>query len=123
MQYQVIDKVWRWYAPQAKAKLGLGWTGPYVVTQKVTDVTYRIEHFSNKRKLVAHVDHLKPYINRNDTQFANEQSTNLEDSDIQYSSDPNIRHDYHAYSNIPADVHTDSDLKLKWMSRFPRLLM
>lgn len=35
--------VWRWYPPHANLKLGLGWTGPYLVIQKITDLTYRIQ--------------------------------------------------------------------------------
>ncbi|CAC5378633.1 unnamed protein product [Mytilus coruscus] len=35
--------VWRWYPPEANKKLGLGWTGPYKVIKKITDLTYRIQ--------------------------------------------------------------------------------
>lgn len=31
--------VWRWYPPRANLKLGLGWTGPYLIIQKITDLT------------------------------------------------------------------------------------
>lgn len=36
----VIGKfVWRWYPPRANLKLGLRWMGPYLVIQKITDMT------------------------------------------------------------------------------------
>lgn len=57
--------VWRWFPPRAGLKLGLGWTGPFLVKQKLTDVLYRIQKSSNQRTLVVHVDHLKPYLGEN----------------------------------------------------------
>ncbi|CAC5376954.1 unnamed protein product [Mytilus coruscus] len=53
--------VWRWYPPEANKKLGLGWTGPYKVIKKITDLTYRIQKDTSTKQLVVHVDHLKPY--------------------------------------------------------------
>jgi hypothetical protein len=55
------DLVWRWYPPTAKAKLGLGWVGPYKVLKKVTTLTYQIKHQVSHKILVVHVDHLKLY--------------------------------------------------------------
>ncbi|CAC5414061.1 unnamed protein product [Mytilus coruscus] len=46
---------------QANKKLGLGWTGPYKVIKKITDLTYRIQKDTSAKQLVVHVDHLKPY--------------------------------------------------------------
>ena len=108
-QYQVNDKVWRGYPPPAKLKLGLGWTGPYIVSEKVTDVTYKIENCSNKRQLVAHVDHLKPYSDRHDTPFADAPAANGDDSDIGTAYDPNISLDVHAEPDFQDNLDTDSD--------------
>jgi transposase InsO family protein len=55
------DWVWRWYLPAANQKFGLGWTGPYLITQKYSDVTYRIQESEQSRSIVVHKDHLKPY--------------------------------------------------------------
>ena len=54
------DMVWRWYPPKAQQKLGSGWTGPYCVTRKFSDITYEIQHHATGKTLVVHVDHLKP---------------------------------------------------------------
>jgi hypothetical protein len=59
--YTTGDWVWRWYPPRAGLKLGLGWTGPYLVLVKVSSLTYKIQLDEHRRPLVAHVDHLKPY--------------------------------------------------------------
>ena len=57
--FNVGNLVWRWYPPTAGVKLGLGWTGPYVVLERLTDVTYKIKHTVSNKILVVHVDHLK----------------------------------------------------------------
>jgi hypothetical protein len=53
------DLVWRWYPPKAHAKLGSGWTGPYTVLRKLSDITVEIQHADTKKTYVVHVDHLK----------------------------------------------------------------
>jgi hypothetical protein len=55
------DWVWRWYPPTANKKLALGWTGPYLVTEKLTYLTYRIQKSKDSNPIVVHIDHLKPY--------------------------------------------------------------
>lgn len=55
------DFVWRWYPPIAGLKLGLGWTGPFKVIRKITDVTYQIQKDPKSPYKVVHVDQLKPY--------------------------------------------------------------
>ena len=37
------------------------WTGPYAVKKVIDSVTVRIEHCATKRRLVVHVNRLKPY--------------------------------------------------------------
>lgn len=54
--------VWRWYPPQANSKLGLGWTGLYLVIQKITDLTYKIQKSPTSDIISVHIDHLKPYL-------------------------------------------------------------
>lgn len=58
--FEACAFVWRWYPPISGLKLGLGWTGPFLVKQKLTDVLYRIQKSPNQRTLVVHEDHLKP---------------------------------------------------------------
>lgn len=55
--FEACAFVWRWYSPISGLKLGLGWTGPFLVKQKLTDVLYRIQKSPNQRTLVVHVDH------------------------------------------------------------------
>lgn len=57
--------VWRWYPPKAGLKLAKGWTGPYHIEKKVSDVVYKIKLLPHTTFLVVHVDHLKPYTDRN----------------------------------------------------------
>lgn len=51
--------VLRWYPPEANQKLGLGWTGPYEVVRKLSDITYEIKRCSDGKLKIVHVDHLK----------------------------------------------------------------
>ena len=60
-KFNADDIVWRWYPPLGNQKLAMGWVGPYKIIERLTDVTYKIEHVDNKKQLVVHVDHLKPY--------------------------------------------------------------
>ena len=42
-------------------KLHLPWTGPYKIIRRISEVTYRIQHVSSrKRRLIVHFDRLKP---------------------------------------------------------------
>ena len=59
-QMQEDDWVWYFYPPKAKQKLGQGWTGPYLVTHKVSDVLYQIQASSSSRLKIVHVDNLHP---------------------------------------------------------------
>lgn len=63
-EIQVNSWVWRWYPPTANKKLGMGWTGPYLVLEKLTYLTYRIQKSEQDKSLVEHGDHLKPFVGR-----------------------------------------------------------
>ncbi|XP_060064595.1 uncharacterized protein LOC132544947 [Ylistrum balloti] len=41
-EFQIGTWVWRWYPPKAGLKLELGWTGPYLVVDKLSSLTYKI---------------------------------------------------------------------------------
>ena len=53
--------VWRWYPPKANTNIGLGWDGPYLVVDKLSDLVFRIQKSQTGPVISVHVDHLKPY--------------------------------------------------------------
>ena len=42
----------------------MGWTGPYLVLERITYLIYRIQRSENDKAIVVHVDHLKPFNGR-----------------------------------------------------------
>ena len=54
--------VWRWYPPKSKEKLGLGWTGPFKVVERIGESAVRIVRDS--KVLVVHMNDVKPYEGR-----------------------------------------------------------
>lgn len=54
--------VWRWYPPKTNEKLGLGWTGPFLIVDKISDLTYKIQKTPQTEPISVHIDHLKPYL-------------------------------------------------------------
>ena len=60
-KYRKGDWVWRWYPPYANQKLKLGWTGPYLVVDRISDTTYSIQKAADRPILNVHVDHIKSY--------------------------------------------------------------
>ena len=56
--------VWRLYPPAVKQKLAMGWTGPYLVLERITYLIYRIQHSENVRAIVVHIDNLEPFKGR-----------------------------------------------------------
>ena len=50
---------------KSRSKLRLGWTGPCLVKWKISEVLYQIQKDPDSRKLVVHVDNLKPYSGEN----------------------------------------------------------
>ena len=78
------DWVWRWYPPTANQKLGLGWTVPYLVINRISDVTYSIQKSETSPIINVHVDHLKPYEGQNQPR---DWGNNLDDSKLSDISD------------------------------------
>ncbi|CAG2213568.1 unnamed protein product [Mytilus edulis] len=60
--FEINQLVWCWYPPQANIKLGLGWTGPYNVTRRLSDITYQITSCATGKSKIVHVNHLKPVV-------------------------------------------------------------
>ena len=69
--YSVGQWVFRWYPPAAHAKFGSGWTGPYLVTRKISDLVYQIQGSKRSKPKVVHLDHLKPYYSNDDEVLVN----------------------------------------------------
>ena len=59
--FEVGDCVFRWYPPAAHEKFGSGWTGPYLVVKRLTDLVYKIQASKRAKAKIVHVDHLKEY--------------------------------------------------------------
>ena len=63
--------VFRWYPPAAHTKFGSGWTGPYLVIGKISDLVYQIQASRRSKPKVVHLDHLKPYFTNDDEVLVN----------------------------------------------------
>ena len=69
--YSVGQWVFRWYPPAAHTKFGSGWTGPYLVVGKISDLVYQIQASRRSKPKVVHLDHLKPYFTNDDEVLVN----------------------------------------------------
>ena len=62
--FEVNDQVWMYYSVKKKgvtSKLQDKWEGPYIISERINDVLYRIKNLPSRRSDVVHVDKLKPY--------------------------------------------------------------
>ena len=59
--FQVGDHVLRFYPPNLRNKLNPPYIGPYTITKKLGEVTYKLEPQSMGKAVVVHTDHLKLY--------------------------------------------------------------
>jgi hypothetical protein len=65
--FQVGEKVWLFTSRRRKGispKLQSYWTGPYVVEQRLSDVTNVIVKTPGRVKQIVHFNRLKPYFSR-----------------------------------------------------------
>jgi hypothetical protein len=53
--------VWRWYPPEANKKLGLGWVGPYLVVDDISQSICKVQRDATSPIITVNKDHLKPY--------------------------------------------------------------
>ena len=51
--------VWYWYPPRAKVKLGVCWTGPYLVIREMGPLNLEIQLKPAAKPKVVHIDTLK----------------------------------------------------------------
>lgn len=77
--------VWRWYLPKAKQKLGLGWTGPYKVIQKIGETAVKISR--GEKVVVVHINDTKPYEGRQEDTSGSEGDPSPESEGERDSSD------------------------------------
>ncbi|KAK3107339.1 hypothetical protein FSP39_012221 [Pinctada imbricata] len=68
-KFQKHDWVWRYYPPKADRKMNPSWIGPYLILDKLSDYTYKIQMNQTSKVIVAHVDDLKSC--ENTTGFVN----------------------------------------------------
>ncbi|MCG7878552.1 MAG: hypothetical protein N0C90_19805 [Candidatus Thiodiazotropha endolucinida] len=64
MNYKVGDLVWRNQkktVPGVKTKITRHWTGPWIITEKLCDVLFRIKHSEHFPSVIIHGDNLKKY--------------------------------------------------------------
>lgn len=64
MKYEVGDLVWRNQKktlPGVKTKITRHWTGPWMITEKLCDVLFRIKHSDSSSSVIIHGDNLKKY--------------------------------------------------------------
>ena len=62
-QFEVNDKVLL-LLPEAHNKLQMRWKGPYIVTEKLSGLNYRIQ--TGKKEKIFHINLLKKYVDRDD---------------------------------------------------------
>ncbi len=60
-KFKVGDWVWVLYPPELQDKLGRPWEGPFLVIDKLGDVTYVVQKEKSGRKIKLHIDHIKRY--------------------------------------------------------------
>ena len=62
--YSVGSFVWYWYPPSANKKLGKGWTGPYRVMLRPTDIHCTLQLNPDSKPRRVHINQLKPHLGR-----------------------------------------------------------
>ena len=70
--YKVGDNVWRnqWQSPPGlKATIRRHWTGPWLVVEKLCDVSFRVKHSPDSPSVVIHGDNMKHYHGDNKLNF------------------------------------------------------
>ena len=61
--YEVGDRVW-YRRNVVKTKLEPRWEGPYVIKKVISDITVRLKLEGKKKRIVAHINRLKPFVER-----------------------------------------------------------
>ena len=105
--YKIGDFVWRWYPPTAGIKLGLGWTGPFKIIEKFSDVTYKIKEKPESREFTVHVDHLKPYLGTVPLPWSN--NTDISDGESEEFETPEPSLNLSESELGPVDIPVEDD--------------
>ena len=64
VSYPAGSFVWWWYPPNANRKLGIGWSGPYKVVERPTDIHCIIQLAPTAKKKRVHINQVKPHLGR-----------------------------------------------------------
>ena len=111
-RYKVGDDVWLHCPARTKGrspKLQRPWEGPYTVTKKISDVTFRIQKSARSKPKVVHYNRLKLYEGRNPSVWFREKDAPVETTqdrasqtnaaidrtgdDMEHTIDTDIEHD------------------------------
>ena len=60
-KYKKGDWVWYFYPPVASRKLARGWTGPFMITQVLSDINYKIQETPSSKPCIVHIDQIKTF--------------------------------------------------------------
>ena len=98
-----------WYPPKARPKLGLGWTGPYLVVKSHLGWMVTIQQAPDKPEREVHIDHLKkcpyevtraPWVHNGNTDVAQSESDADDEADDEDDDEASSRQE------PPPDVAT-----------------
>ena len=64
VNYPVGSFVWYWYPPKANRKLGIGWTGPYRVMSRPTEIHCVLQLVPGVKPKRVHINQLKAHLGR-----------------------------------------------------------
>ncbi|CAC5407656.1 unnamed protein product [Mytilus coruscus] len=83
--YNVGDYVWRNQkknVPGIKLKIARHWTGPWVITEKLSDITFKVKCAKNSPEVTVHGDILKPYLGSKKMVWFNQQNARPDMPDV-----------------------------------------
>lgn len=103
-KFDIGDLVWKWSIPKSKRKLSLGWTGPFEVFQRFSDVTYEIREIDGNKSKIVHIDHLKPCKSGHKFQT-------VDDEENELSQDESV-------ISRPLNEHTNSGRQIRKPDRY-----
>ncbi|VDI42665.1 Hypothetical predicted protein [Mytilus galloprovincialis] len=83
--YNVGDYVWRNQkknVPGIKLKIARYWTGSWVITEKLSDITFKVKCAENSPEVTVHGDILKPYLGSKKLVWFNQQNARPDMPDV-----------------------------------------
>jgi len=86
-EYAVGSFVWYWYPPKANRKLGKGWTGPYRVMARPTEIHCLLQLVPGVDPKRVHINQLKPHLGRTPPSWADYEEPGTDEEPQEYESD------------------------------------